>query len=99
MTGIAKLIASYITENSADIEIEEDFYWYVLPEEVYQAAVTPSQLALGQLSDDAHSFARRVKLGEPLTSIDLLHAAALLRYIADKEMIITEGLDPTEFKN
>jgi hypothetical protein len=69
----------------ATISIEEskDLYWDCPAPELYDTTKKPSELTVGQLSDDAH-FVASIKRGQSAdVSYNLVHLAPLLRYIAE----------------
>lgn len=41
-----------------EIELENDFYWNISSEEIYQPYLEPKNISLGQLSDDLKEISR-----------------------------------------
>jgi hypothetical protein len=65
------------------IEENKDFYWHCEAPGVYEMSKDPAGLSVGRLTDDVY-FIRLVRRGETAdASINLVHVAPLLRYIAD----------------
>ena len=65
------------------IEIEEDYYWNVPQEDVYNPLVDPTDLDLGQLTDD-WSRLQSIRTGEdPVVGYALVWASSLLRRIGE----------------
>jgi hypothetical protein len=67
------------------IEADEDFYWHCSAPGIYDASTQPTEkdLTIGRLSDDME-FVQSVKRGQSAdASINLVHVAPLLRYIAE----------------
>ena len=66
------------------IPLEHDNYWDCPAPELYDVSTTPADLTIGSLFDDMQ-FTRSVRRGQSGdASINLVHIAPLLRYIADK---------------
>ena len=66
-----------------NVPLEKDYYWDVPAPEIYDPSAKPSELTVGQLSDDV-KFAGLVKRGQGGDiSYNLVHIAPLLRYIAE----------------
>lgn len=69
-------------ENFA-IEDERDSYWECPYPEMYDVSMLPSNLTVGQLSDD-FDFVELVRRGQSAdVSYNLVHIAPLLRYIGE----------------
>ena len=67
------------------IDPDEDFYWHCSAPGIYNASTPPTErdLTIGRLSDDM-DFIRLVRRGQAGDhSINLVHIAPLLRYLAD----------------
>ena len=67
------------------IDGAKDYYWDCPAREMYDMSITPTgdHLTVGSLRDDME-FIRSVRRGESSdASINLVHIAPLLRYIAD----------------
>jgi len=66
------------------IDPAQDYYWDCPEPEMYDMSITPTSdhLVIGSLRDDAQ-FIRSVRRGEGGdASVNLIHVAPLLRYIA-----------------
>ena len=66
-----------------NVHLDRDYYWDIPAPEIYDPSTRPSELTVGQLSDDVR-FARLVGRGQGGDiSYNLVHIAPLLRYIAE----------------
>jgi hypothetical protein len=66
------------------VPLDEDYYWTVAPEELYQFRNAPTNLNVGSLCDDLE-FLSPVEGDEKMAvSLLLLHVAPLLTYLATK---------------
>jgi hypothetical protein len=69
-------------ENVA-IESGKDFYWDCPYPEMHDVSMQPSDLTVGQLSDD-FDFVKLIRRGQSADiSYNLVHIAPLLRYIGE----------------
>lgn len=68
-----------------EIELTEDFYWNVPSERLHALeAPPPGSLDLGQLTSDWEELRAVGREHDPVPSHDLVHLAALLRFVASK---------------
>jgi len=68
----------------SNVSLDEDYYWIVPPEELYEFKTAPVNLNVGSLCDDLE-FVLPVDGDEKMAvSLMLLHVAPLLRYLATK---------------
>lgn len=68
------------------ISLDEDYYWHIPSDEIYQVDKKPSELNLGQLYED-YEMLTKYKNEYDLICYDLKKLSSLLRYIADKNTI------------
>ena len=77
-------VISHLKANGVEsVEINEDFYWNIGRNEIYDPLKTPSDLDLGQLSDD---WARLVAMSndrQATVGYGLVWAASILRRIGE----------------
>ncbi len=67
------------------IELTEDYYWNIPDDRLYLLeAPSKDSLDLGQLTDDWDEVQKVGKEDDPVPSHDLVHLAALLRFVASK---------------
>lgn len=67
------------------IELTEDYYWNTPDDRLYAIEAPPKEsLDLGQLTDDWDEVQAVGRDHEPIPSHDLVHLAALLRFVASK---------------
>ena len=65
------------------ISIENDYYWHIPKEEIYDPYHTPTNLNLGQLSDDWQDLHRVLaKENEPILT-DFIDLASIFRAIGE----------------
>lgn len=68
--------------NATTIPIDEDYYWYIMPEQVYNPLADPKDLGMGQLEED-YEFLMNALKDDRLVVCHLKNLSVLLRYIAD----------------
>lgn len=68
------------------VKIEEDYYWNVPAEEVYDPLKSPADLDLGQLTDDWTRLESIGKGESPAIGYALAWAAPVLRKIAEQNI-------------
>ncbi|MBK9262153.1 MAG: hypothetical protein IPM54_20410 [Polyangiaceae bacterium] len=69
-----------------EFEIEEDYYWFVSQEEVYNPYQSPKELTLGQLSHDLEEMqALAHHKREPL-GYAMVWLAAVMRRVGEKSV-------------
>ncbi len=66
------------------IDLDEDYYWNVPTSDLYDPRSKPSELDLGQLSDDWEFLLKTLDDKDQAVSLMLTHLAPLLRYIGEK---------------
>jgi hypothetical protein len=80
---IAKLLDAVET-NEAEVEIEADYYWDVPNDDRYDRYASPTQLTIGQLSDDWNEL-KRIGRGEAAAlPYALVWASSILRRIGEQ---------------
>lgn len=81
----ANALLDYLDETGrSEFTIEEDYYWNVPQEEVYKPFETPTELDMGQLSDDLAEIRKLNSKEAPLIGYGLVWLAALLRRVGEK---------------
>ena len=69
------------------IDIDEDFYWNIVIEQLYDPCKKPTELDLGQLSDNIEEV-EKISSGESEpVGYALVWIAAILRYIGENNSI------------
>ncbi len=80
----AELILNQLAvDGIEEIELTKDFYWTIPIEQRYDPYKQPSQLTLGQLSDDWMEITRLVSGEQEAAAYQLEWLSSLLRYVAD----------------
>lgn len=67
-------------------EIPEDYYWDIPDEDRYEPAKTPTDLSLGQLSEDWERVQQILKGDAPPVGYALVWVASLLRKIGSSNV-------------
>lgn len=82
---ITDLIFDHIEQDLkiSAVPIEEDNYWNVPTEELYDVLKEPAKLDIGQLYDD-WEFLTKIQTKEEAVALMMIHLAPILRYIAEK---------------
>lgn len=66
------------------VRIEQDYYWDIPKDKLYDPTKDPSDLVLGQLYDDWDFLSSILADKEQAVSLMLIHLAPLLRYIGEE---------------
>ncbi len=69
--------------NIKEINLDEDFYWDIDDDKLYDMQSKPIEIDVGQLYDD-WEFLSKIDNKEEAVSLMLIHLAPLLRYIGTK---------------
>lgn len=81
----AELLLTHLEQQGQSaVEIEQDYYWSIAPEQRYDAYNQPGELSMGQLSDD-WAEVRAIAQGqkEPL-GYGLVWLSSVLRAVGEK---------------
>lgn len=82
---VMRILLEYIGGTQpAELDVEEDFYWHVPESERYDPYKRPSELTLGQLSDDWSELRKLLDRDRVPSGLDLVWFASLLRRLAEK---------------
>ena len=82
---IADQLLTYLEETGrSELEISEDFYWLVEEGEVYNPSRDPSDLTMGQLSDDWSELEAILDGKNPPIGYALVWLSAILRIVGEK---------------
>lgn len=68
------------------VEIPEDYYWDIAEEDRYDPAKTPSDVSLGQLSEDWERLRQILEGDAPPVGYALVWAGSLLRKIGSSNV-------------
>jgi len=83
---IIMLVLSNLREAKGnEIELENDFYWDILSDELYNPYEDPKDISLGQLSWDLEEIKRLLKSPEEVMPYDLKRIAEILKAIGDSD--------------
>ena len=66
-----------------DIEIDNDFYWDIPSDELYNPYIEPKNIGLGQLSSDLEEVKRFITHDDPIP-YDLKRVATILIALSEK---------------
>jgi hypothetical protein len=85
LRAIADRLFAYLEETGRrEVEISEDYYWAISKEEIYDPSKDPTDLTIGQLSDDWKELSAIVKGDSPPIGYALVWFSAILRAIGEK---------------
>ncbi len=85
-----RLITNQIFDHiSCDLKIskvplEQDYYWNIPSDSLFDVDSTPSELDIGQLFDDLEFLLKTLDNEEQAVSLMFVHLAPLLRYVGEK---------------
>ncbi len=78
-------------DNSRPVFSDQDLYWNITDEELYDPYKKPVDLTMGSLTDD-WEFLQKVMSGErDMIDYDLCKLAAIMRHLGSKEIIARES--------
>jgi hypothetical protein len=79
---VALLLLSKLRESKGnEIELTNDYYWDISIEELYNPYEEPSNITLGQLSDDIEEI-QRLNKSDDAIAYDLKRLAAILKALS-----------------
>ncbi len=79
---VANLLFDHLERSGhAEIEVDSDYYWSVPAEELYSVYEEPTDLTIGQLSDDQRELASIRTGAKPPIAYALVWLSSLLRFV------------------
>jgi hypothetical protein len=82
---IADRLLMYLEETGrTDIEVSEDYYWHIAMEDAYDVSRDPTNITIGQLSDDWRELERIMNNEAPPIGYALVWLSAIMRIIGEK---------------
>lgn len=79
---VANLLFDHLERSGhAEIELESDYYWSIPTEQLYSVYEEPTDLTIGQLSDDQRELANIRAGAKPPLAYALVWLSSLLRYV------------------
>jgi hypothetical protein len=79
---VTLLLLSKLKESKGnEIELNNDFYWDISEEELYNPYQEPKNITLGQLSDDLEEIQRLINSDDAI-SYDLKRLASILKVLS-----------------
>ena len=86
VSEVVNLLLKELKENinKNEVEVDEDYYWFVNKDELYNPYENPKNLTLGQLSEDWDELKSVLRKEKKLISYDLVKLSVLMRVIGDK---------------
>lgn len=81
---ILERISEHLKSLAVDIQIEDDYYWIVLPPDWTKFSSEEPSVAVGSFLDDWETMRRLRDGDQPVSFVDYDRAAALLRYISER---------------
>ena len=83
---ITQLTTIFAKKNGNDIKIENDYYWNLSSEEIYDLTKEPIDFSLGQLTDDWETL-KRATQSDTLVPYDLQRVSKILRALSEENPI------------
>lgn len=81
---VDKLFAHLKEIGVNEIELPEDFYWYISENQVYNPYNKPTELTLGQLTDNWNELIKTLEEENNLIAYNFVWAATILRALGEK---------------
>lgn len=80
---ISQMLFSKLKENIGnEIEVNKDFYWNISEEELYNPYDEPSNMTLGQLSDDIERINYVYKFSDEIVNYDLKRLSTIIQVLS-----------------
>ena len=76
------LISNLKESKGTEIEINNDYYWDISSDQLYNPYDNPTNMSLGQLSDDLNEISRLFKSKEEAIPYDLKRIAEILKTLS-----------------
>jgi len=84
LRSIAERIFTYLEETGRkEFNIDEDYYWEISKEEIYNPVSDPKNLTLGQLSDDWERLTAIMREEDPPIGHAFVWLSTILRNIGE----------------
>lgn len=84
LKSVTDKLISHLQELGVEtVDISADYYWYIEEDEVYSPGRKPTQIHLGQLSDDWSELQRLLLGGRDPLAVDLVTLSTILRAIGE----------------
>jgi hypothetical protein len=71
-------------DGTRTVELSSDYYWNILPEQMYDSHDEPHQFTMGQLSEDLEFVNQMIDGTRPPVTYGLVWISSLLRFIGEK---------------
>ena len=68
-----------------EIKLDDDYYWEIDENEIYQFAKDPNNFVMGQLTEDWSELLRLKNPDEVPIKYDLLRLSVILRYLSSRK--------------
>ena len=85
-TALSVLFSHLQQQGVRSVEVEQDYYWNIQLDEVYDPLKDPKNFDLGQLTHDWEQLQSIADGSSPAIGYGLVWAAALLRYIGESNV-------------
>ena len=79
------IMSHYESTHGGSIELDDDYFWDIPAEARYQIENRPSEITIGQLSENVELLRRSAALGDEM-SYDFVWLAGLLAYLGTKKV-------------
>lgn len=85
LRAVAERLFTHLeVEGHTEIEISEDYYWFICQEEVYDPSRDPKDLTIGQLSDDWRELSDILNGNSPPVGYSLVWLSSIIRIVGEK---------------
>lgn len=81
---VGKLFSHLEEIGLESIKIDEDYYWHISEEERFDMSHHPTDLGVGQLSDDWEFLSKLLEDDRDAVSYDFVYLARILEIIGEK---------------
>ena len=84
---ITILLTNLKTSKGNEVELTNDYYWDISSEQIYNPYEDPTDMSLGQLSDDLNEVNRLLSSSDEAIPYDLKRIAEILKAISIENSI------------
>jgi hypothetical protein len=82
------MFAELREQNGEEIEIDnEDFYWSISKNDLYNPYIQPDKLTLGQISDDLDHIHKLAEKRLPIVGYDFVKMSSIFQLIGNKSSV------------
>lgn len=82
--ALCRCIDEYVASYSDSILLDEDLFWLVLDNQLFDMADMPKNLGVGSLVESHEDVIRKLETGDRLGAVEMQQLAAILNWLSAK---------------